>query len=144
MIRRKAFWTARASAWSSFWASGINNPWHQILESPRPAAPHVGGRFTTQGLELTVIGSVYRHIQRKRLTGKQINKQRSQKRPEEVAIEGKEISDKDLLWREGRGIQGPRTATDLQGPVLLIQASSFPSGRPPHALTSSAPDDPRG
>lgn len=35
--------------------------------------PNVGGRFTTQGLELTVIGSIYRHSQRKRLTGKQIN-----------------------------------------------------------------------
>ena len=48
--------------------------------------PNVGSRFTTQALELAVIGSIYKHSQRKRLTGKQINKQQSQKRPEEVQL----------------------------------------------------------
>lgn len=61
-----------------------------------------------------------------------------------TANERREISDEDLLRRAGRGMQGPRTATGFQGPVLPLQASSFPSGRHPHALTSAAPDDPQG
>ena len=114
--------------------------------------PHVGSRFTTQALELTVIGSVYKQSQRKRLTGnKQINsKARKDQRKRSwgdsmsTANDRREISDEDLLRRAGRGMQGPRTATGFQGPVLPLQAISFPSGRRPHALTSAAPDDPQG
>lgn len=95
--------------------------------------PHVGSRFTTQALELTVIGSVYKQSQRKRLTGnKQINsKARKDQRKcswgdsMSTANERREISDEDLLRRVGRGMQGPRTATGFQGPVLPLQAISF-------------------